>query len=39
MESGLAFAVLSFVVRPKGIEPLPQAPEAYVLSVGPRAHK
>ncbi len=26
-----------FVVRPKGIEPLPQAPEAYVLSIGPRA--
>ncbi len=26
------------VVRPKGIEPLPQAPEAYVLSIGPRAH-
>ena len=24
-------------MRPKGIEPLPQAPEAYVLSIGPRA--
>lgn len=32
------FLECAFVVRPKGIEPLPQAPEAYVLSIGPRAH-
>ena len=26
-----------FFMRPEGIEPPPQAPEAYVLSIGPRA--
>lgn len=30
--------LFTLFTRPKGIEPLSQASEAYVISIGPRAH-
>ena len=33
----LGAIIIDIMARPRGIEPRSQAPEAYVISIGPRA--